>query len=157
MKNLKYILAFAIFIVFAMAITSVNAAEVTVSDFESLKDAIVDDNASSIVLSGDIVVTDDPGITIPYGRSIILDLNGKQISMNSLNQTTSFLINNKGNLTIKDSSDINKDGTGDGKITFNSTNPDLNSVPSYASNTITNSGVIIFESGTIENTTKKYM
>ena len=155
MKNLKFILAFAIFIVFAMAITSVNAAEVTVSDFESLKDAIVDDNASSIVLSGDIVVTDDPGITIPYGRSIILDLNGKQISMNSLNQTTSFLINNKGNLTIKDSSDINKDGTGDGKITFNSTNPDLNSVPSYASNTITNSGVIIFESGTIENTTKK--
>lgn len=155
MKKIKYIFLLAVFTVFAMTMTFVNAAEITVSDYESLKQAIGDENVSLITLSENIVVTDDPGITILNGRSVTLNLNGKEISMNSSNQTTSFLINNKGDLTIKDSTDINKNGTGDGKITFNSTNPDLTSVPSYASNTITNSGVIVLESGTIENTTKK--
>lgn len=155
MKRVKYILILTIFAILLLCPNFVQAAEITVDSYDALKEAIADETISKIVLSSDIAVTDDPGITIGNERNIVIDLNGKTLSMNSEKASTSYLINNKGTLTIKDSTDSNKNGTGNGKIVFTSTNPDMASIPSYASNTITNSGSITLESGLIENNTKK--
>jgi len=56
----------------------------------------------------------------------------------------SNVITNNGNLTIKDS-------IGGGKITTNALNPDMKPIPGFASNTISNYGTLVLESGTIEN------
>lgn len=127
----------------------------TVDNLEELKGALSDTSVSEITLSQNIEITGDEGLVLNSGREVVLDLNGKTISMESVKGSTSYLLNNKGKITVKDSTDTNKDGSGLGKITYYSTNPDLKQSPTYASNTINNSGTFILESGLIENTTAK--
>lgn len=123
--------------------------------YKSLADAIAavpaDGTATTITMIANETVAS--GITIASGKNIVLELAGFTIS-ETLSQTgTSALITNNGTLTIQDNTDTSKDGTGTGKITYNNGNPDQQSVPGYASNTIINQGNLTIESGYIENTT----
>ena len=153
-KTLK-ILIITILLIIALPVIAVKAADYNVSDYSTLKEIISNNETNkTIILTENIVVTDDPGLTIKSGQEVILDLNGHTISMESNITTTSYLINNQGTLTIKDSTDTNKNGTGNGKIIYTATNPDPNDSPHYASNLITNSGILTIESGLIENDTK---
>ena len=95
-------------------------------------------------------------ITIPSTKNIILDLNGHQVVGVAEGGSTNALITNKGTLTIKDSSDANADGTGKGQLISGATTNWIydgsgNYSGSYASNTITNAGILTVESGYIEN------
>lgn len=95
-------------------------------------------------------------ITIPATKNIVLDLNGYQVVGTVEQEGTSALIRNLGTLTIKDSSDTNKDGTGTGKLmsganttwTWDGTD---NYAGSYASNLIRNEKNLTVESGYLYN------
>ena len=100
----------------------------------------------TIVLLKNIELTQ--GVTVPAGKTFTLDLNGKVVSGVSNTAATSAVITNNGNLTVKTSVE-------GGKITSKANNPDQNSVPAYANNTITNCGVLTLLSGTIENSTEQ--
>ena len=146
MKKMKIFLAIAFFMMLIILTKIVQAVEVTVSEYEELKNIIANENDTPIILSDNIVVLDDPGLTIESNKNFTLDLNGYLLSMESTIDNTSYLIQNKGRLTIKDSKE-------NGKISYTSTNPDTKNSPTYASNTISNRGTIILESGKIENNT----
>ena len=108
--------------------------------------------------TGDTValVTDvelDATLTVAAGKTIVLELNGKKLSGVSSAAAASAVILNKGSLTILDS-------IGNGRITSEALNPDLNwggegepAYPTYANNTIRNEGALTLLSGTIESTT----
>ncbi len=100
----------------------------------------------TIKLMGDVELT--AGLTIAAGKILTIDLNGNTISYNPATSGTTYVIDNVGNLTIKDSSEA-----GTGKITSSAKNPDTATIPGYASNTIRNGGTFTLESGIIENTT----
>jgi hypothetical protein len=89
------------------------------------------------------VVEDDDEIT--------LDLAGHSLFAYTESTTSFAVIVNNGSLTIKDTSDNQA-----GKITTHATNPDTRPMPGYASNTITNQGTLVVDSGTIENTSDGY-
>lgn len=95
------------------------------------------------------------GITIPAGKNIILELNGKVVSYNSPSGNTQALITNRGTLVIQDNTDTDLNGTGTGLIGADYTNPDTGEIPGYASNTITNGGTLTIKSGKIINTATK--
>ena len=82
------------------------------------------------------------GLLIPKGKSVVLDLNGHTISQSKAQTGAYAMIDNKGTLTIEDSS-ANKSG----KIAYGDTGNGGN----YVSNTISNSGVLTIKGGTIEN------
>ena len=94
----------------------------------------------TVTLSGDVVVND--GLTVPANTTVVLDLNGKTVSMAVAASTTSALITNNGTLTIKDS-------VGGGKLSYSTTTVSTG----YSTSTINNNGVLTVVSGTIENTT----
>lgn len=73
------------------------------------------------------------GVTIAAGKNIVLDLNGKVLSL-------SKHIANNGTLTIQDATDTNNDGSGTGKIASN------------AGYTIVNTGTLTINNGTYTNT-----
>ncbi len=83
-------------------------------------------------------------ITIAAGETKILDLNGKTISMNDASGAAASLIKNNGNLTIIDNSEAKS-----GKLSFKTTTASASN--SYASNTISNYGILTIKSGHIEN------
>lgn len=87
------------------------------------------------------------GVTIAAGNNVILDLNGHTISQTGPMSGTSWLIKNQGTLTIKDATDTNKDGTGNGKMTCSAEDPDTGDIPSYANNLVSNYGTLNIESG----------
>ena len=121
-------------------------AEAQIGDvkYASLQEAL--NVGGEVVLLADIGLTDNKGLSVPAGVVVVLDLNGHVLGSNAAEAATSAVLVNRGSLTIKDS-------VGGGKITTAAVNPDLQSIPGYASNTITNYGVLVLESGTIENTT----
>lgn len=82
------------------------------------------------------------GLLIPADRELTLDLNGFTISQSKTQTTAYSMIENRGTLTIKDSS-ANKTG----KLSY----ADNGQGGNYVSNTIQNSGVLTIEGGTIEN------
>ena len=82
------------------------------------------------------------GLLIPEGKSIILDLSGYTISQTKTQTGAYSMIDNKGTLTIEDSS-ANKSG----KIAYG----DNGNGGNYVSNTIWNRGVLTINGGTIEN------
>ncbi|MBR3883742.1 MAG: hypothetical protein IKJ31_03180, partial [Bacteroidaceae bacterium] len=82
-------------------------------------------------------------LIIAADKDVVLDLNGKTISMEDASSATVAMIKNNGKLTINDSS-ANKDG----KLSFKTTTPSMTNA--YASNVISNYGEII-NAGTIEN------
>ena len=83
-------------------------------------------------------------LIIAADKDVVLDLNGKTISMEDASSATVAMIKNNGKLTINDSS-ANKDG----KLSFKTTTPSMTN--DYASNVISNYGEIIINAGTIEN------
>ena len=93
------------------------------------------------------------GVTIPSGKNIILELNGKEISQVGPMAAAGYLIKNNGILTIRDNTDVNADGTGAGKMTTSSENPDTGGIPSYANNLISNYGTLTIQSGLYKSLT----
>ncbi len=135
-----------------VALDSSIVAKVNGTYYKSLQAAFDEAQKDDIVtLCTDVEL--DATLTIPAGKIITLELNGKKLSGVSSAAAASAVILNKGSLTIQD-------GVGNGRITSEALNPDLNwggegepSYPTYANNTIRNEGVLKLLSGTIESTT----
>ena len=92
--------------------------------------------------------------TVANGETVTIDLNGHALIGECSTGATSALIQNKGTLTIKDSTDTAKKGATPGKILYKP-NPAWvysNADPGgYASNAIRNEGTLTVESGSIVN------
>ena len=82
-------------------------------------------------------------LTIPAGKTVTLDLNGKTITGTPTEATAYQVIQNLGTLTITDNTEAKA-----GAVVCNHT---LSGSTSYAVNTIVNSGSLTIEAGTIEN------
>ena len=74
-------------------------SEFIVGDVAALNAALAE--GGEVILSSDIVLTET--LTIPAGKTVTLDLNGKSISMEESIVTTTYALNNLGTLTLKDS------------------------------------------------------
>jgi hypothetical protein len=100
MKTTKKLLAvvLAVMMVVAMVPATVAFASTSVSTLANLKTAFT--NGGDVVLGSNITVNST--ISIPTGKTVTLDLNGK-----TLNETKNYAIENYGTLTIK----------GEGKLT----------------------------------------
>ncbi len=110
--------------------------EVTVvSSAADLKEALA--AGGNIVLDTDITVAET--IVVPKTAQATLDLNGNDLSYAVSNSGASAIITNNGNLTI----------IGEGKISFVAENPDLQAIPAYATNTITNEGTLTIGEGVV--------
>jgi len=121
------------------------------TDAEALQEAF---NAGGLVtlgkdFTGDSILRDTT-LNVPAGKVVTLDLNGYNISGINTNKSTSKLIN------VSANGELNI--TGNGTISVSATNPDTDwdpeGFPTYASNTIANSGKLTVGRGvTIENQT----
>ncbi len=94
-------------------------------------------NGGDIVLVNDVVVNST--IVVPSGTTATLNLNGNDISYAVSNSGASAIIENRGTLTI----------VGEGTISFVAENPDMQEIPSYATNTITNEATLIIGEGVV--------
>ena len=118
------------------------------TQYETLAAAIAAEFANSDSVTIDLYNDEyfaEP-VTIPAGKSLVLNLNGCSISSVMTENKGSALITNNGTFTINDA-------TGKGLITTSALKPDMKDSPSYANNVINNYGVLILNGGTIENTT----
>jgi len=86
----------------------------------------------------DVVLADT--ITIPAGKTVTLNLNGKTISQEKACTASYEMISNKGNLTITGNGKISFKDTGAGDPTFG-----------WGSYTVRNEGTLVVENGTIEH------
>ena len=101
-------------------------------------------SGDTITLVDDIVVASAETIEIPADKKIKLDLDEHTVTgSNTTKASGHSLIVNKGELTI----------VGPGKITYFAQSPDTGDVPGYASNTISNYGILTIQGAEIENTT----
>jgi len=107
-----------------------------VSSADDLKNAI--GNGGKIVLMDDVKVTET--LTVPNGKKVELDLNGRELS---------YGVNNDGKaaavLVVNPTGELNI--TGSGTITFTAADPDMEEIPGYATNTITNEGTLTIGKG----------
>ena len=107
----------------------------------------------------DVTIAGNAGVTIAATQNVVLDLNGHTLK-NAVNENkASQVIINRGTLTIKDSSDTEKNGTGTGLLTNaieEGTEPGEwwsdNKKNNYATNVITNAGTLTVQSGVIKQT-----
>ena len=104
--------------------------------------AAVNERGNKVTMVKDVELTET--ITIVADKTIVLDLNGKTVSMNDASGASAALIKNNGNLTITDATEAKS-----GKLSFKTTTP--STANAYASNTISNYGVITIEGGNVEN------
>ena len=104
--------------------------------------AAVNERGNKVTMVKDVELTET--ITIAADKTIVLDLNGKTVSMNDASGASAALIKNNGNLTITDGTEAKS-----GKLSFETTTP--SAANAYASNTISNYGVITIEAGNVEN------
>lgn len=119
---------------------SVNDAVASIDGtiYFSLASAVAAADGKTITLLRDVELTET--LTIPAGKTIALDLNGKTISQTKECTASYEMICNKGNLTIK----------GEGKISFKDTSagdPDFG----WGSYTLRNEGTLVVENSTIEH------
>ena len=122
--------------------------------YESLADAVAavptDGTETTITMIADETIIGNAGVTIPVGKNIVLDLNGKTVTLSVTESKGSQLITNRGTLTITDSSEGQN-----GKLT-NVADESLavGSWPTnnYVTNVITNSGTLNMEAGNIIST-----
>jgi len=98
-----------------------------------LGDALAAGN--NVFLTEDVTVTST--MTVPASADAKIDLNGNDLSYAVSNSGASAIINNKGDLEI----------IGEGTISFIAANPDLGTIPTYATNTITNTGTLTIGKG----------
>lgn len=127
-----------------------NVARIGAVEYASLAEAIAavpDGTQTTITIIGDETIVGNVGVTIPKDKNVVLDLNGHTVNQIGPVAAAGYLIKNNGTLTIKDSSDTNKDGTGNGKMITSSQDPDTGGIPSYANNLISNYGNLSIESG----------
>ena len=111
--------------------------------FESLDGAIeFAKPGDTITIIRDIKI--EAPITVPNDKNIIIDLNGYSISQEKYCDASYSMIENKGSLTIDDSSSEKT-----GKIVFSDLSKGGGSV--WGSYVINNSGELIVENGTIEH------
>ena len=126
-------------------------AEINGSIYKSLQDAldVADTKVVNIVQN---LVLDAP-VTLPSGKTVVLDLNGNTISATCTSAAASnlFSVKSGADLTIRN-----------GSIVFAATNPDTQwggegqpPYPGYANNTIRNEGVLTIENAYLENKTMK--
>ena len=101
---------------------------------------ILDLNEAFVGLMSTKAGENDYGIQIPYGKSIVLDLNGCTITQTKAQTAGYAMIKVYGDLTIVDSE-------GNGVITYS----DNGNGGEYISNTISNLGRLTVKSGTIVN------
>lgn len=139
-------------------------ADVLVYDEETLKNEITTATTNKTIALGSNIAMASNQLIIAANQVITLELNGHVLSSIHEESSGSQFIDVKsgGSLTIKDWTDVKKDGTGKGKISFHATNPDDRYVndptfpfPYYGNYTILNAGNLIVESGLIENTTDR--
>lgn len=83
------------------SVASSTDSEGKVTYYESLSDAVQADG--TVVLLKDIYLEEI--VTIPVNTTVILDLNGKEITVSQTNGRSLYAIDNKGTLTLKDSSE----------------------------------------------------
>lgn len=139
-------------------------AQIGETQYYSLADAIAavpaDGTETTItMIDNEMVNVVGYAITIPSTKNVVIDLNGFQVVGTAGEAGTSALIRNLGTLTIKDSSDTKKDGTGTGKLisgasptwTWDGTDDYSGS---YASNLIRNEKDLIVESGLLYTMSK---
>jgi len=108
---------------------------VLVSNAAELANAIA--NGGEITLADDVTVTST--MQIAANKEVVLDLNGNDLSYAVSNTGASAIIDNRGSLNI----------VGEGTIAFVADNPDLNAIPTYATNTITNEGSLTIGKGVV--------
>lgn len=122
-----------------------------VKSLADIEAALGNNEVEVIILTEDIDLDNQPstvstraaatsGITIPKGRIVTLDLNGKSLKKATKQTAAYAMITNNGNLTIIDS----KQG---GKISYTDTGNGGN----YGSNTIQNNNTLTIEGGIFEN------
>ena len=132
-------------------------AQIGETKYATLADAIAavptDGTETTITMIADEAVVGNVGVTVAAGKNITLDLNGHTISQTGPMAGAGYLIKNQGTLTLKDSTDTAKNGTGTGKMTTSSENPDTGDIPSYANNLISNYGTLTIESGNYKSFT----
>ncbi|MBR6139440.1 MAG: hypothetical protein IKQ12_07740 [Prevotella sp.] len=129
-------------------------AQIGETKYESLADAVAavptDGTQTTITMIADEIIVGNAGVTIPVGKNVVLDLNGKTITLSVTESKGSQLITNRGTLTITDSSEGQT-----GKLT-NVADESLavGSWPTnnYVTNVITNSGTLNIEAGNIIST-----
>ena len=120
--------------------------ELPETDLEKLQ--FVAANGGEVILQKDVVLTEplviSAGVTKAQAESsipVVIDLNGYTISQSQRQDGAAYsMIDNRGNLTIKDSK-------GTGLVKYSDTGNGGN----YASNTILNSGVLVIEGGNFVN------
>ena len=127
-------------------------AKIGETPYASLQAAVAavpaDGTETTITMIDNVVIdVEGTGILVPLEKNIVLDLNGKTITGNNNEETTSALIYNLGTLTIKDSGE-------NGKIEYKPTNCWVYSEANpggYASNLIRNNGTLVISGGTLYN------
>ena len=128
-------------------------AQIGETKYTSLADAIAavpaDGTATTITMIADETINSNAGVTIPAGKNVVLDLNGKTITGVVQSATTAQTILNKGTFVITDSSDEKN-----GKITnvVSDENAGSPMAKNWASNVIRNEGDLTVNSGNIINT-----
>ena len=136
-------------------VETLKVAQIGETKYETLAAAIAavpaDGTETTITMIANETFNDNLGVTIPQGRSIILDLNGHELRQYAPNASVSHLIENLGTLTIKDSTDTDKNGNGTGKMYSEAAHP--SSAYNYATNLISNHGNLTIESGYFESHT----
>ncbi len=104
--------------------------------------AAVNELGNKVSIAKDLELTET--VVVPADKTMVLDLNGKTVTMNDASGAAAALLKNNGNLTIMDGTEAKA-----GKLSFKTTTP--SAANAYASNTISNYGVITIESGNVEN------
>lgn len=103
--------------------------------------ATADELTSALADGGEVHLTQDVVVSqtmnVASGKAVKFNLNGHNLSYAVSNSGASAIINNKGTLEI----------VGTGTISFVAENPDLQEIPSYATNTITNTGNLTIGKG----------
>ena len=113
--------------------------------------AIPDNTKQTLALLKNVNGVSNKNYQIDNNQVIVFDLNGHTMNTVAPDGNTAYAIENKGTLTIKDNSDTLKNGTGKGKLELNALDPDLQQIPGYASNLITNMGNLTVQSGWLYN------
>ena len=104
--------------------------------------AAVNELGNKVSIAKDLELTET--VVVPADKTVVLDLNGKTVTMNDASGANAVLLKNNGNLTIMDGTEAKA-----GKLSFKTTTP--SAANAYASNTISNYGTLTIESGNVEN------
>lgn len=135
-----------------------DVAQIGYVKYKSLAKAVAavpaDGTATTITMIADETINSNEGVTIPSGKNVVLDLNGKTITGIVQSPANAQTILNKGTLTITDSSD-EKNGTITNEVSdenAGSPSDDPATSKNWFSNTITNTGVLTVNDGNIINT-----